>query len=276
MISARLKRSLDIMLDQLCVYAKVYGERNTGTNYVTELLRRNFAVHCLQSYNRIHDYVGPMARNLPEEPAGGLRNALLDLDCRRTMLSDFGWKHGVPPRDLVASAPHAKQTLFVCIAKHPVAWLRSLASRPYNLVDDVPKTFSGFIRQDWTPAWRDNMPGCTKINVVDLWNVKNASLLDLETVAERCLVVAYEEILRDPESFLSSAGSHLIARGRDYIWSLPSTKGDGITFEQYRQKYREQNICGSLSAPDMVFIQDRIDKSVMQAFGYRWPDSGSH
>jgi hypothetical protein len=260
------------MFDQLCVYAKVYGERNTGTNFVAELLRRNFAVHCLQSYNRIREYIGPMAKSLPEEPAGGLRNALLDLDCRRTMYSDFGWKHGIPPRDLVASAPHAKQTLFVCVAKHPVAWLRSLANRPYNLVDEVPKTFSRFIRQDWTPTWRDNMPGCERINVVDLWNRKNAAFRDLGSAAERCLVVAYEEILRDPGGFLSSAGSHLIARGKDYVWSIPSTKGDDMTFEQYRQKYRELNVHGSTSARDLEFIRDRIDESVMQAFGYLWPD----
>ncbi|HTT82544.1 MAG TPA: hypothetical protein VMF67_03600 [Rhizomicrobium sp.] len=266
---------MTVMFDQLCVYAKVYGERNTGTNFVTELLRRNFAVHCLQSYNRIHEYVGPMAKNLPGEPAGGLRNALLDFDCQRTMYSDFGWKHGIPPRDLVASAPHAKQTLFVCIAKHPVAWLHSLASRPYNLVDEVPKTFSRFIRQDWTPTWRDNMAACEPINVVDLWNVKNAAFRDLESVAQRCLVVAYEEILRDPAGFLSSAGSHLIARGKDYVWSFPSTKGDAMTFEQYRRKYLEQNICGSTSTGDLEFIRGRIDETVMRGFGYRWPDAGS-
>jgi hypothetical protein len=258
------------LFDQLCVYAKIYGERNTGTNFVTELLRKNFAVHCLQSYNRIHEYAAPMAKNLPEEPAGGLRDALLDLECQRTMYADFGWKHGAPPRDLIASAPHAKQTLFICIAKHPVAWLRSLANRPYNLSDNLPKSFSRFIRQDWTPNRRDNLPGRATINVVDLWNAKNAAYLDLASVAERCLVLAYEEILRDPAAFLSSVGSHLITRGNEIIWSLPSTKGDKMTFEQYREKYNESSICESTSARDLEYIRDRVDENVMQAFGYRW------
>jgi hypothetical protein len=263
---------LAAMFERLCVYAKVYGERNTGTNFVAELLRRNFAVHCLQSNNRIHDYVGPLARDLPAELAGGLRDALLDLDCQRTMYADLGWKHGVPPRGLIASAPHARQTLFICIAKHPVAWLRSLAERPYNLIDELPKKFSRFIRQDWTVTRRDNLSGYERINVVDLWNAKNAAFQNLGSVAERCLVVAYEEILRNPAGFLDSVGSHLVARGNEFVWSLPATKGDSMSFEQYRQKYLEQNICGTISAEDLECIRDRIDETVMAAFGYGWPD----
>jgi hypothetical protein len=106
--------------------------------------------------------------------------------------------------------------------------------------------------------------------VVDLWNTKNAAYLDLGSVAERCLVVAYEEILRDPAAFLSSVSSHLIARGNDFVWSLPSTKGDKMTFEQYREKYTERDICESTSARDVKYIRDLIDETVMQAFGYRW------
>ncbi len=264
---------MTVAFDEICVYAKIYGERNTGTNFVAELLRRNFAVHCLQSYNRIHEYAGAMAKNLPEEPAGGIRNALLELESRRTLFADFGWKHGAPPRDLIASAPHAKQTLFICIAKHPLAWLRSLANRPYNLVDEVPKSFSRFIRQDWTMTPRDNLPGRDRVNVVELWNRKNATFQDLRSLADRCLILAYEEILNDPAGFLSSVSGHLIARGNDFVWSFPSTKGDSMTFEQYRKKYQEQDFCNDIPAKDMDFIRDRIDENLMSAFGYSWPET---
>lgn len=259
------------MSESLCTYAKVYGERNTGTNFVVELLRRNFAVHCLQSNNPIREYVGLLSRNLPNDQAIGLRNALLDMDSQRTMQSDFGWKHGAPPREHIASAPHARHTLFICIAKHPVAWLRSLAKRPYNPIEEVPKSFSRFIRYDWPLTGADNMPGCERLNVVELWNKKNAAFLDLRSQTERCQIAAYEEILRDPAGFLSSVGSHLVPRREDFVWSLPSTKKDDMTFEQYRQKYDEQNVCRSTSAADLEFIQDRIDATVMQAFGYHWP-----
>lgn len=259
------------MSDQLCVYAKVYGERNAGTNFVAELLRRNFAVHCLQSNNRIHEYVGLLAKNLPGSQTGALRDALLQLDCQRTMYSEFGWKHGIPPRDHIASAPHARQTLFVCVAKHPVAWLQSLARRPYNLIDRLPGRFSRFIRHDWTLTRCDNLAGRERINVVELWNVKNAAFRDLESEAVKCLIVAYEEILRDPAGFLASVANHLIPRGREFVWSFPSTKKDEMTFDEYKEKYAEHNFCRTASADDLEFIRGRADRNVMEAFGYRWP-----
>jgi hypothetical protein len=260
------------MLSDHSIYAKIFGERNTGTNYVEELLKRNFAVYCLKSNGNVYKYIELAGKRLQPGLRGQFRSAVVDLDCARTIGSDFGWKHGVPPFDAISSAPHAKYTLFICVAKHPLSWLRSLAGRPYNPVERAPENFSEFIRHDWALTSRDNLPDHGRINVVDLWNVKNAAFATLAARTERCVLVAYEQILLAPSGFFDSVGRHLIARRRDIEWSLPSTKGDDMSFESYRAKYRMDGIAVDIPEDDLAFIKKRIDPELMKAFGYRWDE----
>jgi hypothetical protein len=263
------------MLNRYCVYAKIYGERNSGTNFVEQLVRTNFAVLCLQSDLRISEYVQSVSRGMAKEERGKFSSAITDIDCERTLRSDFGWKHGIPPLDAIASAPHARHTLFICVAKHPLAWLQSIARRPYNPIDRIPGKFSRFLRYDWPLTQRDNLPGREHVDVVGLWNVKNAAYRNLQNVVANCRVVAYEDILRNPSEFLADIGSSLFPKRLKFVWSLPSTKGERTTFEEYRQKYELRNICRTISAGDLEFIGARIDREVMTAFGYRWPSPES-
>jgi hypothetical protein len=263
------------MLERYCIYAKIYGERNTGTNFVQKLINANFAVHCLQSNNKIYDYVNAVTDNLPREEAGTFRSTVVDIDCLRTMASDFGWKHGVPPRAEIDGASHAGYTLFIAIAKHPVAWLKSLVRRPYNPVEKVPKSFSEFIRHDWHLTPRDNIVGRDRINVVDLWNEKNAAFRELSAGSRKSVVVAYEQILREPRQFLQEIGNHLIRSRRKFVWSISSTKGDEMSFDEYRSKYLTEDVAEGILPDDMEFIRSRIDPGLMNFFGYEWPEKSS-
>ena len=259
------------MLDKFCVYAKIYGERNSGTNFMQDLIRTNFAVHCLQDNNRIYDYLRVMRRQIPKDEQGRFRSALTDLDCARVAHSDFGWKHGVPPLEIIATAAHANHTLFICMAKHPVAWLRSLAKRPYNPLERPPRKFSALIRHEWSVAARDNLKDVTRINAVDLWNVKNAGFVRVRSIAKHCIVTSYENVLADPAGFLSGVANHLLTRKDEFEWSLPSTKGTDADFEDYRRKYELARVCEKVSTEDLDFIRQRVDPAVMEAFAYEWP-----
>jgi hypothetical protein len=262
---------LKTMLDRYCVYAKIYGERNTGTTFVEQLLRQNFGVLCLKGDTRIFEYFQAVSPRLPEETRGAFRSAITDIDSERTQRSDFGWKHGVPPREEIVSAPHARHTLFIGLAKHPVSWLRGLAKRPYNPIERVPRKFSQFLRYEWPLTQRDNLPGVERINVVELWNVKNTAFQRLRETADKCVVIAYEEIMRDPHAFLTRLGAYLIPKTEKFVWSLPSTKGDAMSFEDYREKCDIREICRHVSVQDLEFVKARIDGDVMAAFGYEWP-----
>jgi len=258
-------------LDRYCPYAKIYGERNSGTNFVEALIHANFLAHCLQSNNKVNDYVKAVGRELPKKTRGTFRNAIVDIDCERILQSEFGWKHGIPPLAEISAAPHRKHTLFICIAKHPVAWLQSLFERPYNPIERPPQMFSEFIRYLWPLTKRDNIAATARINVVHLWNRKNLAFQTLPGSTERCIVTAYEHILAQPADFLHGIARYLHRRDNALIWSLPSTKGENMTFESYRRKYDLMRICGSVSTEDLEYIRELADPQVMRAFGYRWP-----
>src|SRR5439155_17430480 len=91
------------VLREFCVYAKVFGERNSGTNFVQKIIQANFGVHCLQNNNPIYDYVRAASRRLPKELKGIFRSTIVDMDCQRILASDFGWKHGIPPENEILS-----------------------------------------------------------------------------------------------------------------------------------------------------------------------------
>lgn len=262
---------LEKMLDRYCIYAKIYGERNSGTRFVEQLIRANFGVVCLKGDTSIFEYMQALGSRLPKETSGTFRSAVMDIDCQRTRLSDFGWKHGIPPRDEILSAPHARHTIFIGLAKHPVSWLRSLARRPYSPGERIPRKFSQFLRYNWPLAPRDNLPGVEHIDVVKLWNVKNAAIRDLPSITDRCIVIAYEDILQDPSGFLTRVGNYVFAKREKFVWSIPSTKDDGTSFEEYRAKYDLRNIYRDISSEDFEYIKARIDGRVLAAFRYEWP-----
>src|ERR1700749_4523347 len=93
--------------DRYGLYVKIYGERNSGTNFIERLVRRNFNAQLLQSNNHIYGFLEEGEPQLPKDARGPFRSRMLDLDCRRIRASEFGWKHGCVVLDSVATAPHA-------------------------------------------------------------------------------------------------------------------------------------------------------------------------
>jgi hypothetical protein len=254
------------------VYLKVYGERNTGTNFVTMLVRKNFAVTGLQDQNRVGEHFSRWGNGLAAEDYGKLCLKLMDMDCERVRHSDFGWKHGAPPEREIRSAEHSPHTLFICIAKHPLSWLRSLHARPYSPLERPPSNFHEFIRYQMPVSRRDNLGPLQRLGMVELWNAKNAAFARLPAIAGRCIVIAYEEILNNPQAFLSRISQYLLPMGSEFVWDLPSTKKDGLSFEEYRTKYDLSRSSQIVSAEDLEFINARLDRDVLRTFGYQTDD----
>jgi hypothetical protein len=71
-----------------CLYLRVYGERNSGTNYVEQLVLHNFSVTALQSKNRVNDHIAAMGAGMSAEQYGKFRIDIMDIDCERIRQSD--------------------------------------------------------------------------------------------------------------------------------------------------------------------------------------------
>lgn len=170
----------------------VFGERNSGTNYVHNLIVRNCVV--------------PQTLRRPYDSQNKIR---------------FGWKHGFPN---VKNAPD--DVLAIAVYREPIAWLHSLCRTPWHTAQHLQGIpFSDFIRAEWQsvmndpafgigpdhPDWgrelladRDPVSGKRFANAVALRNAKNRDFAALDGQFGNCLHVCYEEVMANPQVFLNA------------------------------------------------------------------------
>lgn len=163
---------------------KLYGERCSGTNYVEALIEQNFpGLRSRRRYNwEKHNYLNPPF----------VRDGMLGL----------------------------------VVVRHAFDWLRSIHRNPhqvgfwYREVD-----FEGFLRHEWSSIFngrligkqgklnirfqevmyeRHPVTGSRISNVVEMRNLKLASHLKVRNLYENWVVVRYEEVRDDPETFVAA------------------------------------------------------------------------
>lgn len=94
---------------------KIYGERNSGTNFIERLCKRNL-IHC--------------------EVLSGNYNG------------GSGWKHGRPRLKLFDSQ-FLREVVFICVIRNLPDWLNSMYNRPYHILKR--RTFTDFITKRTIP-----------------------------------------------------------------------------------------------------------------------------
>lgn len=112
-------------------YIKVFGERNTGTNFTNELIRRNIeGIELLEHGN--NNRVEEIYKQFPQDWSL-LRERLIDRERGIEFERNFGWKHAFITQEMLMKSPRHHETLFVILIRNPFRFLYSLHRRPYNL-----------------------------------------------------------------------------------------------------------------------------------------------
>lgn len=235
---------------------KIFGERNTGTNYAEQLLAANLGDVLVRGT------VPPAWMRI-----AGSSEFSRDCYFRLTERRNLGWKH----RSVAAlvAAGRNPRLIFVTLVKNPYSWLLSLHRRPYHQVS-APKSasFEDFIDAPWHCRWRDRAGAAVLASPVELWNLKNRSYADL---VARCggVLLRYEDLLTDPEaavrSIAAAAGRTLAAPFRNIE---AATKSDAGTFAGYRDYYLQERWASRLSASAVARINARLDLPLTAALGY--------
>ena len=245
---------------------KLYGERNTGTNYLERLAVLNLE-----------------ARVLPGSAPPWLRRLLgqgekwRDVYFRLTWSRNLGWKHAVaPPSEaLEAREGSAGRLAVMTLTKNPYSWLLSLHRRPYHRQGTEP-TFEAFLEAPWQPVGRERYAGVFA-HPVALWNVKNASYLALAGGETPCANLKYEDLLADPEATVrkAAAACDLAVHDGPFRNVTSSTKPeDEWDFQSYQDYYLQERWMGKLTTRSVDFINDYLDPVLMTAFGYEWLSPG--
>ena len=241
---------------------KLYGERNTGTNYLEQLAVLNLTATVLPGS------APPWLRRLAGENEGW-RDAYF----RFTWSRNLGWKHAVAPSppELERLGRWVRRLAIITLTKNPYSWLLSLHRNPYHQQETLP-AFEAFLETPWQTVGRERHNGVFP-HPVALWNVKNASYLALAGGDPPCANLRYEDLLADPETTLRGAVAtcDLDMRDRPFRNVTSSTKAeDGRSFQSIQDYYLHDRWKTKLTTTSVDLINRHLDPALMAAFGYEW------
>jgi len=245
---------------------KLYGERNTGTHYLSRLVAANLRVRLLESIEpRI---IRRAARHL--RGAEVVRDVYFSLTFRRNL----GWKHMNPksPQELRDLHIDPEAVRFLMLTKNPYPWVISMLRHPYHLGAASVKDIEELVRRKWACTRRENMRDKTAF-LIDVWCTKTRSYLNLIEQAHACLV-RYEDLLMDPASSLSRVASTLGLQPRNETFAnidlsaKREGRATGRTFESYRDYYLNEQWRNALTPAAVEIINSQLDRELVERVGY--------
>ena len=238
---------------------KIYGERNTGTNYLRQLIVKNLDADVLNGVVpvRVRQWLKPEFTK--------------DWYFKFTTHSNLGWKHAFPPLERLQ---RERNLNVVTLTKNPYSWLLSLYKRPYHRKFKPPpsESFSDFLKMSWPSVGRENysQPKAIFENPVQIWNLKNASYIQLpENI--RSLNLRYEDLLQDPKLEFDKIVDHFGLTAREHfenIFEAAKTQDRAKDFNYYRSYYLEELWKEKLNRKDIEIINSFLDRDVTRQFGY--------
>ncbi len=252
---------------------KVYGERNTGTNFVERCLRQMTSVHVIPGnlppgLQRFHKLISDI---LPRETANRLIEGERDRLFRRSIGKNLGWKHARTPVGPMDGSAYPAGVGIVTLRKNPYSWLLSLHRRPYAADRAEYRAhlpFAEFVKMPWPTRTRENGPPFYE-TPMDLWCDKVASYALLDAIAPTAHLT-YEEVLRDPaRSFRTVSADLDIPLVTDGIDLQTATKRDPSSFEHYKRYYLGEEWRAKLDPETVEFINAHLDADLVARSGYR-------
>lgn len=241
---------------------KIYGERNTGTNYLSELIRLNLDVDLLSGV--APNYVQIIQKFLPGN------EVIRDLYFYLTFHKNLGWKHSLvkSPDKLKHYKITYSGLVFITITKNPYSWLLSLYDKPYHQYYKKRPTFEEFLTTRWITVGRENAPA-EFLNAIELWNRKNASYITLKK-SFPLLQLRYEDLLSDAEGTIASIAKTCLIdmKACDFKNYEKSTKESEKNFTYYQRYYLEEKWKEKLSARSIEIINDNLDHNLLKIYNY--------
>lgn len=243
---------------------KIYGERNSNTRYLSELLRLNLEAEEVRG-------VAPRFVRLAQSMAPG-KNSVIDFYFSISYQTNLGWKHTCvkPAAELADNALVKAGLVFLTVTKNPYSWLLSLHRRPYHnkANEDEPVDFETFLKTPWPTLGRDDTAPVID-NPVVLWNIKNRSYLGLPE--QQTLHTRTEDYFEDPAAIIEKISEtfSIPRRTPDFANYERSTKDQSRDSAYYRDYYLNERWREKLSSSAIKLINQSLDKELVRHFDYR-------
>lgn len=191
---------------------KILGERNSGTNFLENLLRENLPD--LRLFDNIRTLPTPESAAYPQGffprwERYAAEEALLDHYHITTLAEAGGWKHAAPTDRLLKDFLIPTGAAVVILLRHPAAWLRSMHRNPFHTVCHVPGDISEFLRQPWLTMARDELPERLLPDLASLLAQKITRYQWLLDLWPNSTVIRYEDLASAPATTLAAIGLSL-------------------------------------------------------------------
>ncbi|WP_282026694.1 hypothetical protein [Limimaricola cinnabarinus] len=248
---------------------KIFGERNTSTNAIGQVLKNNCKVTLLPSTARDLDKLFTMKRTTLEKI--GISQGTIEkwIDSYFKNASPlFTWKHAATTFSDIGAFRNC-HTVF-CV-RDPASWLLGLYKRPYHILCDKEQSFEDFLKRPWHPVARDRI-GSEALAPTDLYNLKIRSYLSLISQLKArgysYSIINFEEFAIDQDNSTSSLRKSLESRSSSFKPLETSTKDKNKNSNYYKIYYGKEMWRQEISGKSMDAIRKSIDWEACKGIGY--------
>ncbi|RVU85405.1 hypothetical protein EOL70_05525 [Leucothrix sargassi] len=251
---------------------KIFGERNSGTNWVEETVMSNYEVSLVHHRGvigkSITDEQRALLRMYGQQERRFIRERFIDAIFEEQFVQFFGWKHSCVDYNLLRDCPSFNETGFIFLVKNPYSFIKSLHQKPYHELLNVPDSLDSFVSSPWLAVQRDLIANPLLETPVELWNYKVSSYFKFMKYSKNSLLLKYEDLLSDPHCLFEAIESRFSISAVNKTVITKSTKSDVLSINDYRKKYLIDDPKDGLSEVSLDFMKGAIDLQVAGACGY--------
>ncbi len=266
------------------LWVKIFGERNTGTNALSQVVASNSASKCLPGTERELDLHAWRRAHRRWVIGDRMREWCFDR-IFRGQDPLHSWKHCATNFDDITPF---EEVLVVIMVRHPASWVLSLFRNPYQSIGALPPTLERFLDFKWQTNRRERLQR-RRLTPLDLYEAKIDSYLSFTDRLSRLgfpfrfvrfedLVLQQESVFHDLSGELSRPAElfqplNASTKETDFFRKAaerhPRPQRDRVSrdLDEYRRHYGEERWRKSLAGLE-ADINRRVDWDRLQRFGY--------
>lgn len=247
---------------------KIFGERNTGTNVIKEMIRINSKSFVLPGTAR------EVSSSIGEEISVRKKAGLLSNEEKEHMLDEVfsglgllrQWKHSATRFQLNKDI---NETHFIFTVREPRSWLVGLFKKPYHILVDKPNNLTDFAMSDWRVVARDNVAKA-HYKPMALYAEKLYSYIEfINELEEKNIsysIVRFEDFVQNQKAIFDNLKCYLDSPNTKFSEVNESTKDKTKDSQFYRKYYG--NELWKEEYPEALDIVSPIDKATSRFFRF--------
>ena len=238
----------------MVAYIQLFGERCSGTNFITSLITKNFKnIEMTTDFGSKHWFIkNHFPRCRP--------NNSTDIECIRSLNTNNS------------------DTLFLCLFRNPFDWIRSLHARPYHAPNHNGISITQFMRKPWLSfeRYQANRHWLKRnddywfieeaINILQLRSMKIEHLLNLQNKVDNFYLLNYETVIKNNQELAYVANkftielidSEILGENR-YFGKAPNTVFSTPVYPAFEKH-------------DIEYINQELDWKLERQIGYSQSD----